>query len=61
MGEVERKEEWKPEHCGGSDPDLLLRAWLILHQEGDHLPSQGLKERVVKHAWTDNETNPTRV
>ena len=27
----------EPEHCGGCDPDLLLRAWLILNQEGDHL------------------------
>ena len=34
---VKREEEWKPEHCGGCDPDLLLRAWLLLHQEGDHL------------------------
>ena len=29
--------ERKPEHRGRSDPDLLLWAWVILNQEGDHL------------------------
>ena len=34
---VETKTGVGPEHCGGCYPDLLLRARLILNQEGDHL------------------------